>query len=140
EKDLKPQDLADLFAFLRSNKPALAAKQFPGNKPAVVRPGADGSIALTPATCSIYGPSLVLEKEYGNLGFWSSPDDRAEWEIDVAKAGEYEVKLDYACAPEAAGNVLLLLGDEGKLTYKVAETANWDTYRQARVGKLTLKA
>jgi putative heme-binding domain-containing protein len=140
EKDLKPQDMADVFEFLRGATPQLKRKTFDGNKPELVRPAPDGSLTLKPATAEIYGKTLVLEEKYGNLGWWSSEDDHAAWEVEVTKAGKYAVWLDWACQADSAGNRFILQAPDGKLTGAVATTGNWDTYRQEKVGEVTLKA
>src|SRR5207244_12981039 len=49
EKDLSPQDLADVMAHLRGAGPVAKPKAFEGNKPELVKPGADGSRQLTAA-------------------------------------------------------------------------------------------
>src|SRR5262249_23654177 len=111
-----------------------------GNKPELVKPGADGALKLTAANAAIYGPSLVLEVRYGNLGYWSSPDDRAVWTVAVPKAGRYEVWLDSSGDNGAAGNTFVLQSGVAKLAGKVAGTGTWDKYQQARVGTLALEA
>jgi hypothetical protein len=58
----------------------------------------------------------------------------------VPKDGRYEVWLDFACDPSAAGNVLAVEAADAKLTHKVRSTASWDLYRQAKVGVLRLSA
>jgi putative membrane-bound dehydrogenase-like protein len=140
EKQLAAQDLADVFAHLRAASPPPKPKQFDGNKPEVVKAGSDGSLKLLPANAEIYGPSVVLEKQYGNLGYWSSAEDHADWEADVPKAGKYAVWLDWACDNGSAGNRFQLQTAMGKLTGVVAGTGNWDTYKQAKVGEVELKA
>ena len=82
----------------------------------------------------------MLEKQYGNLGYWSSPDDQAVWTVEVPQAGKYAVWFDYACDNGTAGNVFLLQAGADKLTGKVAGTGTWDNYRQARVGEIMLLA
>ena len=140
EKELKPQDLADLIAYLRSTRSPAKPKGFEGNKPEVVRPAADGSLQLLATGAAIFGPTLVLEKQYRNLGYWSSADDRAVWTLEVPKAGRYAVWLEWACDGGAAGNTFVLQADEDRLRGKVASTGSWDTYRKARVGVLRLQA
>jgi putative membrane-bound dehydrogenase-like protein len=139
EKQLAAQDLADVFAHLRAASPPPRPKQFDGNKPEVVTAAADGSLKLLPANAEIYGPSVVLEKQYGNLGYWSSAEDHADWEVEVPKAGKYAVWLDWACDNGSAGNRFQLQTALGKLTGTVAGTGNWDTYKQAKVGEVELK-
>ena len=68
----------------RNNLPP--PKQFPGNKPEVVRAGDDGALRLLATTARIYGPKIVFEEQYRNLGYWSSPDDYAAWSLEVPTA------------------------------------------------------
>jgi putative membrane-bound dehydrogenase-like protein len=138
EKDLKPQDVADVIAFVRGAVPKLQRKTFPGNKPEVVRPTADGSLRLRASNCEIYGTSLVLEEQYGNLGHWESADDRAVWSVERARSGRYAVWLEWACTDDSAGNTFVLEAGPYRLTGHVQGTRDWDSYRQARVGTISL--
>ncbi|MFN0054893.1 MAG: PVC-type heme-binding CxxCH protein [Planctomycetales bacterium] len=138
EKDLSPRDLADLIAFIRSHVPLPTRKEFPGNRPTLVRPDTDGTLLLSPASCEIFGSTLILEPQYGNLGFWSSLDDHAVWTIEASVAGLYRVEFEWACDASVAGNAWRLEGPEGALTGQTEATDNWDTYRRAEVGQLSL--
>jgi putative membrane-bound dehydrogenase-like protein len=140
EKDLKPQDMADLIAFVRSASPALRPKAFAGNHPEVVTPSGDGALDLRASNCEIYGSTLVLEKQYGNLGYWSSEDDQAAWAVDVARPGKYAVWLEWACDDASAGNGYVLRAGDQRLAGKVAGTGSWDDYKKARVGEVALAA
>ncbi|CAA9408028.1 MAG: hypothetical protein AVDCRST_MAG64-2125, partial [uncultured Phycisphaerae bacterium] len=136
-----PQDFADLLAFLAGSGSPPKPKVFPGNKPALVTPGDDGSLHLPAGSAEIYGSRLVYEAKYGNLGWWSSLDDHAVWQVDVAKAGTYDVVLEWACDDATAGNAYVLrAGGKATLTGKVAGTGNWDTYRTETIGRLELAA
>ena len=140
EKDLSPQDLADVMAHVRGAGPVAKPKVVRGQQARVVKAGADGALELTAGNAAIYGPTLVLEKQYGNLGYWSSADDRAVWTVEVPKAGRYEVWLDYACDNGTAGNAFVIESGRERLTGKVAGTGSWDKYKQAQVGTLALEA
>jgi putative membrane-bound dehydrogenase-like protein len=140
EKDLKPQDLADLIAHLRTGLPAAKAKSFPGNKPEVVRPAADGSLRLLATNCAIYGSTLGLDPLRGKLGDWQSDDDEVTWTVELARPGKYAVWLDWSCRNDAAGQTLVLQAGINRLTYRVAGTGSWDNFRQAKIGELTLAA
>jgi putative membrane-bound dehydrogenase-like protein len=140
EKDVKPQDMADLLAYLRAHAPVLKRKEFAGNKPEVVRPGDDGVLRLWSSNCEIYGKTLVMEKQYGNLGYWQSEDDQAVWTVEVPQTGVYTVSLDWACDAGSAGNAFVLEAGGKSLTGKVASTGSWDTYKQAKVGEIELQA
>jgi len=140
ENDLRPQDLADLFSFLRASTYIARRKTFPGNEPALVRPEADGTLRLLASNCEIYGRTLTLEKQYGNLGVWHDEDDHAQWTVQVPRAGRYAVWLDWACATDSAGNAFVLTAGAQRLSGKVQSTDTWDEYRQARVGEIALTA
>jgi putative heme-binding domain-containing protein len=138
EKEVSQQALADLIAHLRSGEKPPQRKTFEGNHPAVVTPASDGSLLLTAKLSEVYGSTLVLEKTYGNLGWWSSEDDHAIWTVEVPKAGKYEVWLDYACEDKSSGNRWVLTAGTERLTGVVGGTGTWDTYKQLEVGELTL--
>ena len=147
EKDLSPQDIADIIAFVRSyGTPPPKRKVLEGNEPKALRPDKEGIFRLLPATAAIYGPTIVIEKKYGNLGFWSSPEDYVVWTIEAPKAGRYNVWIYYACANYSAGNTLTINyrderdGEARWETHKVIGTGSWDDYRGELIGLLTLKA
>ena len=140
EKDVSVAAMTDLLAFLRSQAPLPRPKSFPGNKPSLVRIDKDGAFHLLASNAEIHGPRLELEKKYGNLGMWTHENDRAAWTVSVPAAGVYEVWLDHACAPGAAGNTFVLEADEVLLTAKVASTGSWDAYKTKRFGTVKLPA
>jgi putative membrane-bound dehydrogenase-like protein len=138
EKDIKHQDMADLIAFIRATGPVPKRKVLEGNKPDVVKARNDGSFMLSAAEAEIYGTTLVLEKQYGNLGFWKSDDDHAIWTVEIVKAGKYAVSLDWACDDKSAGKLFVIQGGAAPLTGKVASTGSWDNYKGSRVGEMVL--
>jgi putative heme-binding domain-containing protein len=140
EKDWQPQDLANLLAHLRASGSALKPRSFPNNKPELVQPETDGSLVLKASQAEIYGDNLVFEQQYRNLGYWARSEDFAAWSVRVPKAGKYVVEIDNACDNGAAGNTFAIETEGGTITGKVAGTGNWDTYRSARVGEITLPA
>ena len=138
EKDLPAQDVADVIAFVRSI--SLPAKSFPGNSPQVAPVRDDGSIRCLAIHARVYGPSLVFEEKYRNLGFWGSAKDHAVWSLNVPKAGRYRVTLDYACANETQGNRFVLAAAGQTLRGVAGGTGTWDDYRSLQLGQLELPA
>lgn len=141
ERDLPPQEMADLVAFLRASSPP--PKEIPGNRPEVVQPFvADGSLRLLATNARIYGPTLTLEEKYRNLGWWQSPEDHAIWTFEVPPdgAGSYRVTLDYACANPAAGNVVVIEVAGQTLSAVVPGTGSWDEFRGWTLGTVQLAA
>jgi len=137
ERDLKPQQLADIIEHVRSVGPS--PKRFEGNRPAAVRPDENGVIHLPAAAARIYGSRLVFESKYENLGWWQAADDRAEWTVKDAAVGEYEVHLDYACHDDVAGNRYRLRLGGSEITGRVVGTGTWDDYRWWKLGNVELK-
>ena len=137
EKDVSPQDIADVIAFVQTA--ASPSKRFAGNSPKTIRPGEDGSIVIPATAAAIYGPTLVFESKYRNLGYWQSKDDYAVWTIELPASGAYDVEIDYACDNSTAGNVLLLSTDGRELRGSVPGTGTWDNYRTWKPGRIELR-
>ncbi len=138
EKDLSPQDVADVIALTRSV--AAPSKSFPGNEPRVVSANEDGELTCLAVDARIYGPTLIFEEKYRNLGFWSSSEDHAVWSLEVPQAGTYQVTIDYACDNSTAGSSWRLSVADQTLTGVVEGTGSWDTYRSLAVGEIDLPA
>ncbi len=136
EKDLPPQSVADLIAFLKTTGPP--PKSIAGNHPERVQPGPDGAIVLRAETAEITGVTLTYESQHGNLGYWSAKNDRAAWRFDAARSGRYDVWLDWACDDRTAGNTLVLAVGKERLETTVSGTGSWETYRSAAIGEITL--
>lgn len=137
EKDLTKGDLADLLAYLGQTR--VAPKAFAGNAPGVVQfKGGRGT--LTAARAEIYGPSLVFEEPFGNLGMWHAADDHAAWRVEVGRTGTFDVWLEWACANESAGNPWRLEGSKSVVRGRGAATGGWDKYRKEKVGTISLAA
>ncbi len=138
ESALEPAAMADLFAYLMANGPR--PKEFSGNRPRAGSPEADGSMRLPASTAEIYGDSLVFESAHRNLGFWQSSNDRAIWSVEIPRAGEFEIWLDWASPDTAQPNRLQLEIAGTRSESIIASTGSWDTYQQARIGRVSLPA
>ena len=138
EKEVSPAEASDLIAFLQNH--TAPRKEFPGNEPRIAPVRNDGSIRLFAVHANIFGPNLVFEERCRNLGFWSSNHDRAVWQLEVPTAGEYNVRIEYACEATTAGNrFLLTIGDQA-ISANVESTGTWDRYSWRSLGKIKLPA
>jgi putative membrane-bound dehydrogenase-like protein len=137
EKDVSMSDMADLLAFLGSV--ARPPKKFAGNQPAVVRAN-KGQLALLATNAAIHGNEIAFEEPFHNVGLWHGADDYVVWTVDVEKETSFEVWLDWACDDGVAGNSYVLEGARPALGGKVAGSGGWDTYRQVKIGTVTLPA
>lgn len=137
EKDLNPQQMADVIAYIGSSGPK--PKSFPGNHPQVVEADAlRREFFCLSTNCEVYGSSIVFEPENQNLGYWFNSDDRAVWTLDVKRAGRYAVLLDWACPEDCAGNTFVIEVAGQKLAGKVGNTGGWNNYQRSGVGTLQL--
>ena len=136
EKDLSAQDLVNVISFVQSS--GIAWKRFDGNLPQSISSNTDGTMTLPASAAEIYGPNLLFEQKYGNLGWWNSPADYAVWTIDVPKSGHWTVEFDYACDNSTAGNVIKLSTGTRLLTARVPGTGTWDDYKTWSAGKIDL--
>jgi hypothetical protein len=137
EKDLSPQDLADVIALMQSAAPK--PKSVEGNRPEVVQlEPLRGELACLASNAEIYGTTLRIEEVNGALGWWNSDDDRAAWEIDVANAGRYHVLVEYSCDGDAAGNHYAIEVAGQTLNHRVDSTGGWNLYERIDVGVIDL--
>ena len=136
ENELKPADMADVIVYVQSI--GLSPKTFDGNQPQLAPVRDDGSIRLLAIHAKIYGPTLIFEPEYRNLGYWQSEQDHASWELEVPRAGKYRVTLDYACHRNSAGNRLLLSLAGQTLHSDVESSGEWNQYRSQTIGTVEL--
>ena len=136
EKDLRPDDMADLLAFLEgSGRPRRRSRVIVLGWSS---PAPTGRSSLIAADAEIRGDRLVFEPEHGNLGCWMAANDRAAWMFDVVRPGKYSVWLDWACPNAAAGNALdINLGGQ-HLRYAVGGTGTRDDYSLTSIGELDL--
>jgi putative membrane-bound dehydrogenase-like protein len=136
EKDLSARDLGNVIAFVQST--GTPWKRFDGNSPQTVKPDDDGSITLPATAAEIYGPNLVFEPKYGNLGFWTSPEDYAKWTFEVPRSGFWTVELDFACDDSTAGGVIRFNTGNRMLSARVPGSGTWDHYQTWQAGTIDL--
>ncbi len=138
ENDVKPAELADVFAFL-SRGPA-RPKELEGNRPQTVVQNPDGSIHLVASVAAVYGPTLTFEPALGNLGNWHNSGDHASWTFQVDRPGTFTVSMDWACADDSAGNMFQIRADDITFRAMVGPTGSWSSYRSLFLSELRLQA
>ena len=104
ESDLKPQDLADVIACVQS------FGQVGGNKNTADEPitvDDQGVLHLTAHAGTSIGPQIKFMPTWQAFG-WFTAEDRVEWDVNVPRAGQYDVWLEWSVADAAAiGNVVI---------------------------------
>ena len=101
---------------------------------------ADGSWRLTGTTACVRGPTLKLAADAGILGWWTSAEDAASWNIEVPRAGRYSVRLNFACDLASAGNKFELTAGASRLEGQVPASGTWYDQREQAFGEVELGA
>lgn len=138
ERDLKPQDLADLLSYLGNASPP--PKPLAGNHPAVVQPDEQEMLALSATQAEIFGGEITFEAPFQNVGFWHAEQDHVDWQIQAPQSMKVDVWLDYACNSDSAGNAYVLEGLDAAVRGTVVATGGWDQYRLKKVGTASVLA
>ena len=139
EKDLTKQDIADVIAFVQRS--GQRPKELPYNSPEIIDANGEGVVELPASAASVYGPSLVVEEHFRNLGQWLSEKDHAAWTVvlpDGMSDQTFEVEFDFACHRSAAGNQLVLSASGNTIEARVPSTFRWDRYSTWKVGTISL--
>jgi hypothetical protein len=107
----------------------------------VVQPEADGSYVLQAKAATTWSETMRYEPkpEKNCLGYWTNPDDFAEWEVAIAKPGKYQVIVTQGCGGGNAGSevAVRLAGQEAKFT--VVDTGGFQQWKEVVVGELEVK-
>ena len=95
-------------------------------------------ILLTAENGKPVGPEIKYMKEWKAFG-WFTAKDRVEWDVDVEKAGEYNVFMEWSVDDKEAGKQFLLETKNDQLIGKVEKTGSWETFKSENVGKVKLE-
>ncbi len=101
--------------------------------------GEEGVLVLTAGAARLFGKSLQLSGPGPDqhLMGWNTNGDRAEWPLEVPKAGRYAVEIVYSCGVPNSGEYAVTAGDD-RLAGKIAPTGSWDKVETATVGTILL--
>jgi alpha-L-fucosidase len=107
--------------------------------PPAIKPDASGVYHLMGDSADLYGPHLRVEGNTQlNLTGWDKTDAYPQWEIQVDRAGEYEVAT-LAAVAEGGSTFRVLAGDQ-QLTGSTTATPKPTDFKEATHGRLKLAA
>lgn len=111
-----------------------------GNKPKVTP--ASGDIRLHAKDAIIHAKTMRYEPESHKnvLGYWTNPDDWAEWKFDVVKAGRYEVEVQQGCGDRCGGAQVDIEVAGQTLKFTVVETGHFQHMILRTIGTVDLPA
>jgi putative membrane-bound dehydrogenase-like protein len=138
EASISVSAMTDLLAYLQvAGEPR---KKFENNEPKLMSQANDSTVTLPASVAEVYGPNILFEQRYRNLGFWSSERDRAEWTFHLSEDGDFDLWVDWALqAGSDDGRILFAVANK-TLSADVPDTGTWDDYRWGQVGSLNLVA
>jgi hypothetical protein len=74
------------------------------------------------------------------LGFWTKPEDWADWEFDVPAPGNYEVEITQGCGKGSGGAQVAVEVAGATLKFIVQDTGNFQNFIQRTIGTVQLPA
>ena len=87
------------------------------------------------------GVEYVFEAyDWDTLQGWSAAGEAAEWRIDVARPGRYELTLDYGCSAANAGGKVRIGVGRASVDFTPVHTGTPNVFRRAVAGVLQLPA
>jgi len=97
----------------------------------------DGSVVLPAGEARLHGDGIKYESgdQRDSLGFWTNPDDWADWELKITRPGRFEVTAEIAGLEKAS--LEISVGDSK--TQGVANaTGDYGKFKVARFGTLEI--
>lgn len=104
-----------------------------------IKPAPNGELRLRASAATIYGQKLAYRPSLDVLAPWRIADDVAEWRVEVARDGTYEIFVLLAADEASAGDQFTLETDGSSATGTVLSSGGYDTFREVPAGTLTLK-
>lgn len=111
----------------------------PAKEGSEIKQGADGTLNLLAKDATTWSENMRYEPkpEKNCLGFWSDPQDFAEWEIKVDKPGKYQVTVHQG-SKSGGSEVALTLGEQ-ELKFKVQDTGDFHKLAPVTVGEVKIE-
>lgn len=107
---------------------------------AAIAPEADGSIDLPASKATVFGQRLAYRPTLDVLAPWVVAEDMVEWQVDVKKAGTYDVTVTLAADAESAGDAYVIETENSRTRGEVPDTGGYDRFHPQPSGALTLRA
>jgi alpha-L-fucosidase len=99
----------------------------------------DGSISLPAGEARLHGTDIRQETKGGheNIGFWTNPDEWADWQFKVATPGKFDLSAELG-GPDAASFDLTV--GESRLRGTMNPTGSYDEFRSAKLGVIEISS
>lgn len=115
----------------------------PQVEPMVILPDEKGIIHLLALYAQLHGRhgQRMQQQCYEHIvhiGNWINVNDFLVWEFELPDSGEYEVRINYSCAPDSKGSSIVFSNGRAELQAKVRSTGGWEQFKRMRLGTLRL--
>lgn len=110
-------------------------------KKPVVTAESDGSFVLHAKDATVHGKTLRYEPEPEKncLGFWTNPNDWADWKFEVAEPGEFIIEIWQGCGRGQGGSEVRVETGGESFDFVVEDTGHFQNFKPRQLGTLTLK-
>jgi alpha-L-fucosidase len=127
-----PPDPISTTIVAQFNQPPVIAPLF-------ITPQADGSIALDARDAELHGEQIQLETRDGqdNIGYWTNPDDWADWQFKLTSAGKFTISA--VISARDSGSFDLSVGGQA-LHCAAPKTADYSDYKSVDLGAVEIAA
>jgi hypothetical protein len=104
-------------------------------------PSAGGNITLLAKDATTWSEKMRYEpkSEKNCLGYWTEPDDMAEWEFEVTKPGRYKVVIFHGCGGGNHGSEVAIKHGEQELKFTTQDTGGFQKWKEVPVGEIEIK-
>jgi len=108
---------------------------------ATVTPANDGSLTLHAKDATTWSETMRFESkpEKNCLGYWTDPEDFAEWEFEVAKPGKYQVIVSHGCGGGNHGSQVAVKVGGQEMKFTVQDTGGFQKWKDVQVGEIEIK-
>jgi mono/diheme cytochrome c family protein/glucose/arabinose dehydrogenase len=123
-----------------ANATQALASTAPSAEPRTVRPDEQGELRLVAHLATTYGRDLAYRPSLNILAPWRRDQDVAEWRVEAAPGGIYEVFVTLAADEASAGDKFVIETEGSKTSGTVRSSGGYDRFIEYSCGRLTLRA
>jgi mono/diheme cytochrome c family protein len=111
-----------------------------GRKIEAIKADANGSFSLPASKATTYGEKLAYRPALDVLAPWRIANDVAEWHVDVASEGDYEVAVTLAADELSAGDQFALEAESSRTVGTVISSGDYEHFVDSPARRIHLKA
>jgi len=104
-----------------------------------LKPSANGHIALPASKATVFGQRLAYRPTLDVLAPWVVAEDIAEWRVEVAQSGTFEVTVNLAADDKSAGDFYVIETEGSRTRGEVPDTGGYDRFKEQPSGTIALR-